>query len=285
VEVFNVSNWEVVNLDASGSREKKWLENPNDKQKYLFKEPKSFGEIYAEYVAYLIGVNNFNLTIPEVSIAKYNDIYGVIVKDFVNNKSHTFSEISDYLQWRNPNFDPMNIWDYKLECCIEVMENFNLLEVFFEMCIFDTIIANQDRHCENWGTLESIDYPICLAPLYDNGSSLGCLLTETEVKEYLNEETKFKKFTNRAKTPFTFSGSKKIRIKLLVQTLVGKNRIVFEKVFKKFSSISYDEIYETIESVNNEFLSEDRKMFVAKLVNYRMGCIAEWLEEGNEDNE
>lgn len=38
--------------------------------------------------------------------------------------------------------------------------------------VFDALIANNDRYCDNWGVLGG-SKRYRLAPIYDNGSSIG----------------------------------------------------------------------------------------------------------------
>jgi hypothetical protein len=46
--------------------------------------------------------------------------------------------------------------------------------------LLDALVANQDRHHENWGILEMPDGTRVLAPTFDHAASLACRLTETE---------------------------------------------------------------------------------------------------------
>jgi hypothetical protein len=55
-----------------------------------------------------------------------------------------------------------------------------------EAILFDTLIGNTDRHSENWGFLierESGDRTFRLAPLYDNGTSLGYGIQDQKLAE------------------------------------------------------------------------------------------------------
>jgi hypothetical protein len=55
-----------------------------------------------------------------------------------------------------------------------------------EAVLFDTLIGNTDRHSENWGFLierKDDDRIFSLAPLYDNGTSLGYGLQDAKLEE------------------------------------------------------------------------------------------------------
>lgn len=51
---------------------------------------------------------------------------------------------------------------------------------FVGYLLLDALVANGDRHHENWGVLQSAGSPVCLAPSYDHASSLGRELRDSE---------------------------------------------------------------------------------------------------------
>ncbi|MBM4023371.1 MAG: HipA-like protein [Planctomycetes bacterium] len=61
------------------------------------------------------------------------------------------------------------------------VEVFDALGFFIGYVMLDAWIANQDRHHENWGLLrvpKSSD--LSLAPTFDHGAGMGCILTDEE---------------------------------------------------------------------------------------------------------
>ncbi|MFH8250522.1 hypothetical protein ACH3VR_09185 [Microbacterium sp. B2969] len=61
-------------------------------------------------------------------------------------------------------------------------------DVFVGYLLFDALIANQDRHEQNWAVLtpQLTDQPERLAPSYDHASSLGFNLLDGKREECLN---------------------------------------------------------------------------------------------------
>ena len=61
----------------------------------------------------------------------------------------------------------------------------NTEEWWGQTLVFDALIANVDRHPDNWGYLTSYDTKpdIRMAPLYDNGTSLGYGITDDQLSE------------------------------------------------------------------------------------------------------
>ncbi|MDB5182232.1 MAG: HipA domain protein [Candidatus Saccharibacteria bacterium] len=82
----------------------------------------------------------------------------------------------------------------------------DLLQSFAQMIVFDAIIGNMDRHHENWGIVEHLQYRQQLlfgkntlvekrhfVPLYDHGSSLMFeIKSEGKIGEYLANEDLFR---------------------------------------------------------------------------------------------
>ncbi|WP_099221719.1 HipA domain-containing protein [Listeria costaricensis] len=177
MQIVDVSDWQEVDIWTTGKRVKTWLEK--DRTRYLFKIPKTSGEITAEMAAYLIGTNCYKLHLPETYIAIKNEQYGTLSKNFVNKNANVeFIEAGDYFFQKDPSFDPTDLSKYQIKTAIEFMEDMCLKRPFYEMLLFDYLIANQDRHAENWGILINNRNQKYLAPIYDNGSSLFNGLSE-----------------------------------------------------------------------------------------------------------
>lgn len=60
------------------------------------------------------------------------------------------------------------------------------VDVFVGYLMLDALIANQDRHHENWGLIATKSKQIHLTPIYDNASSLGRNETDVNREIILN---------------------------------------------------------------------------------------------------
>lgn len=97
MEIVDVSLWEVSEDLTTGTREKRWL--LYQKNKFLFKEPKIYGEIYAELVAFLIGTNLYRLNIPETQVGIRSGIFGILSRNFVRKEENcSFEESVDFFR-------------------------------------------------------------------------------------------------------------------------------------------------------------------------------------------
>jgi hypothetical protein len=71
--------------------------------------------------------------------------------------------------------------------------------------LLDALVANQDRHHENWGLLENSDAARVLAPTFDHAASLACRLTDRERENRLNTRDagySLETYARRARTWF-----------------------------------------------------------------------------------
>lgn len=171
--IGNISNWEIdETLTASGTREKYWITKPDTGEKYLFKLPKEgTGEIWAEKVSSEVG-KTLGLEMMDVTLATYNGRTGLILKNFVEMGKEELFDGGDLLKTVVENFDPNHLNEYTLDNIIKSLSPFSLQKEIVKVIVFDALIANQDRHCENWGVIQSARN-IRFAPIFDNGASLG----------------------------------------------------------------------------------------------------------------
>ena len=90
-----------------------------------------------------------------------------------------------------------------LEHCLDVIENLDSFESireqlkarFWDMFVIDSIIANPDRNCGNWGVLINSDKKnsMEIAPVYDNGNSLNSKWNDAKMELILHSDEKEQK--------------------------------------------------------------------------------------------
>lgn len=145
MSLFDVSHWEKdEERQASGTRQKFWLINPLDKQRYLFKIPKeNTGEAWAEVIASKIG-QLMGLKTMKADLAVYNGILGILSENFVHDDKE-FYEGRDLFFTIAEDFDRYSLKYYDFPNIIKVLSEFSLERDFIQIPIFDALIANQDR--------------------------------------------------------------------------------------------------------------------------------------------
>lgn len=111
-------------------------------------------------------------------------------------REHTVASVSQCLaDLQRPSAE----WTSNLPAGIE-----SAVDVFVGYIILDSLIANQDRHHENWAAIRQPDGNF-LAPTYDHGASLARNLSDDERYERLNSNDKGRQiphFAARARSAF-----------------------------------------------------------------------------------
>ncbi len=172
-----------------GTKFKFWFRDANG-EKFLFKEGRpNTGENWAEKVGAELCLD-LGLPAARYQLGKFRDKRGVISPTFVprNGRLILGNELlakilKDYDENRR-----YRVREYKLRTVLVVLStkavnppiNFQKFEgvesagdVFVGYLMLDALIANQDRHHENWGLILTAEREVHLAPTYDHASSLG----------------------------------------------------------------------------------------------------------------
>lgn len=145
--------------------------------KYYFKIIYSVKDIYNELISEEIA-KDFNIPCVHYDLADYNGMIGVICENFMKNNDtyipmsrildDTFSNLNNTSYHNNLT----DIWTaidkrYKNQKITEKIVN-QVVNVF----IYDILIANIDRHSDNFGIIENGEN-VSLTPLFDNEKILS----------------------------------------------------------------------------------------------------------------
>jgi hypothetical protein len=277
---FNV--WEIAEnfSPASGASDKDWIINKQDKTIGLFKFPKSdqtfehFSEKIASELAKIIGVESAN-----VDIGIYDNKIGSM-SYLINDKTKEvliegIALISKYRK----NYDMKKMQDlesneyYCFEMILEAIKGYKLEDDFFKVVIFDYIIGNSDRHHSNWAILES-NNNIRFCPIYDNGSSLCCYITDFDIETRNNNPQWFDSIIgskSRSIIRIDKSNKKKPTHKEVMEYIKEsyyEETINFVRNIKdKLTSVEIDNL---IDKYSYNILSENRKEFLKRYLNQKV---------------
>lgn len=132
--------------------------------------------VICEYVASQL-ITALGVSCHEVTLGHYNGELVAVLKDFTSDgkKLHSFSDtnqssVDTDLKAKEYTYsDVLDLIDknLKMTSAMRVLA----LRQFWDMFICDAILANRDRHGDNWGYLITNNGYVP-APLFDNGSSL-----------------------------------------------------------------------------------------------------------------
>jgi HipA-like C-terminal domain len=186
--VVDVSAWQAVEPESAGGDEKVWLGGA-DGARWLFKprtehEGWCQGEDWAEKVTTDLA-GTLQVPVAAVELAVRDGRRGTISRDVapggweLQHGSLLLSELEANYVVREKTRR-----HHDLETIRRVLEStdppaelpdLTSFEVLTGYLVLDALVANQDRHEENWAVLRPTPGPgpLRLAPSYDHGSSLG----------------------------------------------------------------------------------------------------------------
>ncbi len=209
----DVSTWSLMRVEPMGSKpDKLWLrgsDSHDDKPvSWLFKprgmqreKNRQFprGEDWAEKIVAEVAAA---LAIPAagVQLAHRGDQFGIISRNVTEGRALVLG--NEILSGADPDYDPdrqRNVPGYTVEAVVSALEGLgatapissqgiDAASIFAGYLVLDALVANMDRHHENWGVL--VDQrglaPPLLAPTFDHASSLGFQLSDEERTERLD---------------------------------------------------------------------------------------------------
>lgn len=155
---INISHWHSLPWHSTGgTRDKKYLFNPDDSKTYYFKKSadKFPLEFWSEVIAYELG-KQIGLNVLKYDVAIFENEIGCISKSMINIDEEELIEGGKYLQAFDPTFSPDDKTlrhQYKFKLIESALKSFDLeiyIHNILEVIVFDALIGNVDRHQENW---------------------------------------------------------------------------------------------------------------------------------------
>lgn len=214
--VLDVSSWRVTSLETAGSDEKLWIASESG-QRALFKPNRDHleaaqGEDWAEKlvseIAALLGV-----PAARIDLANRNGVRGCISYTVKRDDYELQPGAALIGELVGPSFDPhsRDAWGHTLENIAAVLPPYRVppefdgpqeiggYGVFAGYMILDALVANRDRHSENWSVLRSQSHAVsdALAPSYDHASSLGFNLRDARRSQLLRDRKMFEAFLRK----------------------------------------------------------------------------------------
>jgi len=212
----DVSGWEVINLEPQGSKpDKLWLRAPHDGpvtgRDWLFK-PRTVqrevrreffkGDDWAEKLAAEVAAK-LGVAAAQVELARRGDQLGIISRSVSQGRALVLG--NQVLSSRNPEYDPDrrgSVPGYTAAAVLGALQELEALppagglaedacSAFAGYLSLDALIANTDRHHENWGVLTAAPgVQVALAASFDHASSFGFQLSDEEREERLSTRDK-----------------------------------------------------------------------------------------------
>lgn len=266
---------ETQEIEQLGTKEKYWIYCPETDEKKLFKIGReNTGEDWAEVAAYEIG-KLLNLPVAKYEFAEFKGRIGTLSTSFLTSEEsliHGNELLAEVLE-NYPTENFYQVKEYKLNSVIEIIntidtiENSEYLKQFFGYLIFDCLIANQDRHHENWAFIWDGNFN--LAPTYDHAAGFGCREMEERIEQRLI--TKDKNYTvdaysKRARTPFHNALSKKMLTIEVCQYLASINIKYLCHWLNKINILNDNEIKNIFNRIPEKLITENQRVFAFEII-------------------
>jgi len=209
--IVDVSGWEVRFPEPGGSDANVWLLDPDGDDYALFKpvvtkagrrQGEDWAEKVVEGVAALIGVPS-----AHIRMATRDGRPGLLSYDLapVGHELQTgavlIGEVDDRLVPRAKERLGHNLTNIQTVLAplqaVAMNDDFNGFDQFCGYLVMDALVANRDRHEENWGVLRDPAGRVTLAPSYDHGNSLGFNLQDDRRILELGRDPELEKWASR----------------------------------------------------------------------------------------
>jgi len=136
-----------------------------------------------------------DITVPDFFLIKFNGEVTFVNRNFIDSsKVMSLNHIYHYLS----SSDEYNC-ELLLQIIMEQIPNNQSIEQFIEMCLYDSLIGNHDRHGRNFGFIIT-KHGSYFSPVYDNTSALGLEYGDMLKADF---SPKGKIYTSTSKEPTT----------------------------------------------------------------------------------
>lgn len=216
---IDVSDWELIEIEQSGTNTSNWLRDPDGGGSWLHKstripstgheEGQDWAEVAATQAAVLLGVpcartrlcrsdgrrGSLSMSMRpngQDLIQAWVVLLSADVPGYVPHAGGTEPVDPARPQVKRPGHSLENI-RMALSSVLAPSEflgpaNLSGFDVFAGYAILDALVANRDRHDDNWAALrpQMVGMPDRLAPSYDHGGSLGYNVSDAERERRLS---------------------------------------------------------------------------------------------------
>lgn len=277
--VLDTSTWVSEETEDLGKKRKTWMVDPGG-QPWLFKQVRSDdqgprGEDWAEKVAAEVAAL-LDLPHATVELAKGSFVEGasrgIISRKVLDDEGLVHG--NELLVAADPDYEASGeqaVAGYTIEAVLDVLRDHqsssstgfaDAAEQFVGYLVLDALIANTDRHHENWAVIQMHDGSSRLAPSYDHGSCLG--FQEPEQRKLgLLERDAVDGWAARGRTKFVGRPSP-VEAALRGLTLIDHRSA--ERLFERVRSLSLDDVRRTIERVPETLMSQADRRFALEVV-------------------
>lgn len=292
--IIDISNFRFSDSEQLGSKKKFWVIDQNNNE-FLFKSIMSLdknnviqkreGEDWAEKITSELA-DVLQLPSAKYDLAVYKGERGVISKNFLREACDNPDEyeLIQLILGNELIENPKRHYKYQPISRVhgvmrQIIKNKPLKydsfkhikkasDFFTGYLMFDVLISNQDRHCENWGLIQTAQGSNHLAPSFDHAASLGKSEKSTKRQRILygnDPRVTMEKYVSKTKSYFS---RKHIRCTLMEAYLyfAQKNKKAAIAWGEKLNAIDINTIERIVKRVPQLIMDDLEKEFTIKLL-------------------
>ncbi len=249
-------------------------------------EQQIINDILTEYLISLIGTQIPSLEVCKYYVGKYNNQLRIFSESFL--KSHEnlfhgmelFSEAyaSDDLESpRHKKYPSIyilsnikkHLYKFLKSQNLSKKQSYKIYQDFLNMCLWDAVIGNNDRHLQNWGivtSLQSDHYPY-FSPIYDTARSF--MWNKTDQKLQSNQ---VEKYCIKSTPHIGFIYGKKCNHFELVEHILDSHPNIINsyiKIINEFKLIDTDSIISNDPLLSTSICTKRTKI-IKEILEYRI---------------
>jgi hypothetical protein len=261
--------------------------------RYLFKEPTGARamQIWSEVIAYEVA-REVGVPVPPAFLAygPGNGAPGVLVEFFYGHLGDPDSRLIDGIERlqalrRQTDFHRGSLKDNIDVCRLQMVPDWRFW--WARTLVFDALIGNTDRHSQNWGflTMPGLDGRLAfsMAPAFDNGTSLGFIIGESDLDRFTQAE-RLRKFVHNGRhhcgwTSGDHRSAQHIELCRLYGQHISSTRVPMRRVLE-LSDAQIDEIVSWCRRFDFAVpFTEARAKFIAAQLRERREALAKAVAE------
>ena len=296
LNIFKIPLHKYESLEPLGTKRKFWFQDDDDDNfMKMFKIGRpNTGENWVEVVVAEI-CSLLHIPHAKYEFATWSENEGTITPSFVLKEhrlihgnellAKTYKMLPleiDYPMYKNNENQSYAIREYKLKLVLAIMKNKflkmpisyqndalnNPIDIFIGYIMLDCLIANQDRHHENWSWIISPSKEVFLSPTYDHASGLGCREDDKTKKERLetnDSRRQVSHFVARAKTPFYDKGKRLTTLEAF-ELCADENKEAAIYWLDKLEKLEIHRVKEIFNAIPDALISKESVEFALKIL-------------------
>ncbi len=304
IELIDFDQW--INprdlSEASGTSEKLWLRSSDGLVTGLFKfpkiqdypgKPKTIStEHISEWLASQLG-SILGVACAEVKLGYRNGRIGslsILAPELTNSDGELIEGVN-FIKEKYPLYDASTMCSledgtyYCLDHILNSTQNYLPTQFWAQVLLFDFLIGNTDRHHSNWALIRQPNQQYTPCPLYDNGSSLCCYVTEEQMALLFSKDsgpmTRQVDTGSRSRIRIDGSSKKIPTHKMVVQYMIETYPRITIPIAQHFlERLTPFCLERVLEPIPDGIFSPERKRLVASFLTMKLEILSQILKEG-----